>query len=169
MALSSKMTRGRRARPSSRVAGWSAAPRASRRAPHALSHVQAVGVRASGTTTASGQHGRPALDDFAEVSTAARRVAPRVTSRMKKKMTPALRRRCLFFRGARRFPSREANHFPRPTRNARRAAHGRPRTKHLRPSAPIQKFRHGGPVRSIFGWFSDLPRKLRCRVPALAD
>ena len=73
MALSSKMTRGRRARPSSRVAGWSAAPRALRRAPHALSHVQAVGVRALGTTTASGQHGRPALDDFAEVSTAARR------------------------------------------------------------------------------------------------
>ena len=49
-----------------RVAGWSAASRASRRAPHALSHVQAVGVRALGTTTASGQHGRPGLDDFAE-------------------------------------------------------------------------------------------------------
>ena len=49
-----------------RVAGWSAASRASRRAPHALSHVQAVEVRASGTTTASGQDGRPRLDDFAE-------------------------------------------------------------------------------------------------------
>ena len=152
-----------------RVAGWSAAPRALRRAPHALSHVQAVGVRALGTTTASGQHGRPALDDFAEVSTAARRCCTSRDLASEKKMTDALRRRCLFFRGARRFPSREANHFPRPTRNARRAAHGRPRTKHLRPSAPIQKFRDGGPVRSIFGWFSDLPRKLRCRVPALAD
>ncbi len=49
-----------------RVAGWSAAPRASRRAPHALGHVQAVGVGPSGTTTASGQRGRPELDDFAE-------------------------------------------------------------------------------------------------------
>ena len=131
-----------------RVAGWSAASRASRRALHALSHVQAVGVRASGTTTASGQHGRPGVDDFAEGTTAPRpRDAPRVSS------TPTLRRRSekvwrLFFHF---LAKRKSLAPPDPQCAACRtwaSPHGLPP-----PIRPIQKFPPASftPLQTLFG------------------
>ena len=110
----------------------SVATRASRAQPRAGSRSTRIG-----NDNSSRQHDRHGMDDFAEGwndGASAERRTSRVIS------TPTLRRRRSCTIPFSCISLQKENYLPRPTRNARRAAHGRPRTGSLPPSDPSKNF-----------------------------